>query len=120
MVVQEEKRTDFGTVKIHQSAVASCAMLAAKEVGGVLPVPRTILLKVVSWLTKGRFCQESVKVEFGEHNEIKITISIAVQYGLNIPEVASAVQESIKKTVEKTTGLYLTDVDVKVKGVCQI
>ena len=118
MVMEEEKRTDFGAVKIHKNAIASCACLAAQEVGGVRPVPRTIFLKAIGWIARGKIDPQSVKVEFGSHNDIKITISIAIEYGLNFPDVAAAVQENVKKTVEKTTGLYLTDVDVKVKGIC--
>ena len=116
--MQEDKRTDFGAVKIHNSAIASCAMIAAQEVAGAKPIPRNLLLKALNWISRGKIAPQSVKVEFGSHNDIKITISIAIEYGLNFPDTATAVQENIKKIVEKTTGLYLTDVDVKVRGIC--
>lgn len=117
--MEEEKRTDFGYIKIHRNAIASCAALAAEEIGGVKVVPRTVFYKVLNWITKGRWPSHKagVRVEFGNRNEVGITISIFIEYGLNIPEIASSVQENVKKTVERTTGLYLSDVDVKVKGI---
>jgi uncharacterized alkaline shock family protein YloU len=61
-------------------------------------------------MTKG------VKVEVGE-KEVVIDISVVVDYGVNIPEVSWKVQENVKKTVEKMTGLMVVEVNVYVQGV---
>ena len=50
-------------------------------------------------------------------NEIKITLHVVVEYGVDIPHVAAEVQESVRRNVEKMTGLSLSEVDVNIQGV---
>lgn len=114
---QEEKRTDYGLIKIHKNVIAEIASMAAKEVVGVNRISTDLFTKLLNLLTKGKIIRYPVKIEFRENNEVAICISIVVNYGVNIPEVAGSVQENIKKAVEKMTGLYPTDIHIKVKGV---
>jgi uncharacterized alkaline shock family protein YloU len=44
-------------------------------------------------------------------------VSIIVDYGVDIPRIADEVQENVKRSVEKMTGLVLSEVDVIVEGV---
>ncbi|MDH7479840.1 MAG: Asp23/Gls24 family envelope stress response protein, partial [Syntrophomonadaceae bacterium] len=46
-----------------------------------------------------------------------LDLSIIVEYGERIPEVALKVQEEAKKAVEGMTGLTVTEVNVHVQGV---
>ncbi|MFH0764242.1 MAG: Asp23/Gls24 family envelope stress response protein [Candidatus Omnitrophota bacterium] len=54
-----------------------------------------------------------------KESEVKLTVSIIVEYGIDIPRVADEVQENVKRAVEKMTGLVLAEVDVVVEGVRQ-
>lgn len=117
MAQQEERRTDYGVVKIHKNVIAQIASMAAKEVDGVSRISSNLFTKGLKMLTKGKITRYPVKIEFRENNEVVICISIVVHYGVNIPIVAANVQENIKKTIEKMTGLYPTDIHIKVKGV---
>ena len=117
MSQQEEKRTDYGTVKIHRNVIVQIARVAAVETEGVSRISQDIFSRLLDLATKGKISRHPVKIEFRENNEVVISIGIVVNYGVNIPEVAASVQEKIKKSVEKMTGLYLTDVHIKVKGV---
>ena len=49
--------------------------------------------------------------------EIKLIVSIIVDYDIDIPRVADEVQDSVKDAVEKMTGLVIGEVDVVVEGV---
>ncbi|MDZ7544003.1 Asp23/Gls24 family envelope stress response protein, partial [Clostridium perfringens] len=40
-----------------------------------------------------------------------------VEYGVKIPEVVSAVQENVKKTVEAMTGLKVDSVNINVQSI---
>ena len=44
-------------------------------------------------------------------------VTVAVEYGINIPEVISLVQENVKKTVEAMTGLNVEAVNVNVQNI---
>jgi uncharacterized alkaline shock family protein YloU len=52
-----------------------------------------------------------------KEGEIKLVVSIIVEYGVDIPKIADEVQESVKRAVEKMTGLILSEVNVAVDGV---
>ena len=60
-----------------------------------------------------------VNVETFE-NDVKINISVVVEYGSSIPLVATRVQESVKSAIEKMSGLSLIEVNVNVKEVKSI
>lgn len=117
MMQQEEKRTDYGLIKIHKNVIAEIASMAAKEVDGVSRISMDLFTKAINTLTKGKIARYPAKIDFKENNEVEICVSIIVNYGINIPEVAARVQENIKKAVEKMTGLYPVDIHIKVKGV---
>lgn len=117
MTQQEEKRTDYGVVKIHKRVIAQIATLAAAEVEGVNRISQPIFTKVISVLSAGKIKRFPARIELRENNEVIIAVSIIVNYGVNIPIIAAAVQENIKKAVEKMTGLYPVDIHIKVKGV---
>jgi len=114
---REERGTEYGAVKIHKNVVAQIAGIAAREVDGVSRISYDIWAKIVHALTGGKIKKEPVRIEFKDNNEISITVSIVVTYGVNVPTVAINVQENIKKAVERLTGLYPAGIHVKVKGV---
>lgn len=114
---QDEKRTDYGVVKIHKNVIAQVASLAAREVEGVSRISTSLFTELLRILTRGKVVKYPVKVELRENNEVTLCISIVVNYGVNIPNVAANVQENVKKAIEKMTGLYPADIHIKVKGV---
>lgn len=114
---QEEKRTDYGLIKIHKNVIAQIAATAAREVEGVSRLSSNLFTTALNILSKGKFVRYPLRIEFHEHNEVSLSIGIVVKYGVNIPEVAANVQENIKKVIEKMTGLYPVDIHIKVKGV---
>jgi uncharacterized alkaline shock family protein YloU len=114
---EEEKRTDYGLIKIHKNVIAQISCMAAKEVGGVNRISGNLISRILQAASRGRIVRYPVRIDFKENNEVAICLSIVVNYGVNIPEVAACAQENIKKTVEKMTGLYPADIHIKVKGV---
>lgn len=113
----EEKGTEYGLVKIHRNVVAQVASIAASEVEGVHRLWSSLIMRLLKIATRGKYKKEPIKIEFKENNEVLVVISIIVNYGVNIPNVAMNVQENIKKAIEKTTGLYPVSINVKIKGV---
>lgn len=112
-----EERIDqgIGVIKVSDEVVGTIAGIATTEVEGISGMSGGIgdgiaKLLIGSQMTKG------VKVEVGE-KEVVIDVSVIVDYGVNIPEVSWKVQESVKQTVEKMTGLAVVGVNVYVQGV---
>jgi uncharacterized alkaline shock family protein YloU len=59
----------------------------------------------------------SIKIEIDKNNEINLDVSITVKYGVNIPEIARKVQESIRAAIEKSTDLSLKEINVNVQEI---
>lgn len=114
-VVNEIIVDESNTIRISNEAVATYAGIAVSEVPGVYEMSGgfagiTEVLSGKKNLTKG------IKVDVGEKNA-KIDLSIIVEYGARIPEVAFEIQTRVKKSVETMTGLKVLEVNVHVQGV---
>lgn len=108
-----------GSVSFATEVIATIAGLAATEVEGVASMYggsagfADILSRrgqSAKNLTKG------VKVELAE-GKLSVAVSIIVDYGSPVPEVALSIQENIKKAIETMSGLRVSNVDVHVQGV---
>ncbi len=109
------RTTELGLVKINNDAITTIASTAAMEVRGVCKVGRG-LGKTIYELLMRRVSKKGVKI-YAVENEIRLILYITVEYGVDIPRVADEVQENVKATVERMTGLVVSGIDVIVEGV---
>ena len=107
----------IGIVKISDEGVRVIAEIAADEIQGIVEVPHGVSSNI-SQILKGKKSSsgKSVKVTLEEDKAI-IELNVAVEYGMKIPEIVSAVQENVKKTVEAMTGLKVDKVNVNVQNI---
>ena len=110
-----ERATDLGVVRISNDAISTIASIAAMEVRGVCKMGGGAPRAFIDAFFK-RFSSRGVKIEMKD-GEAKLTVSIIVEYGIDIPRVADEVQENVKRAVEKMAGLVPSEVDVIVEGV---
>lgn len=59
---------------------------------------------------------KGVKVEVGQR-EAAVDVSVIIEYGHRIPEVASAIQQNVKRSIENMTGLTVVEVNVQIHDV---
>lgn len=109
------RTTDLGVVKINNNAITTIASIAAMEVKGVNRIGGGISKTIYELFTR-KDNTKGVRIHATE-NEIRLTIYITVEYGVDISRIADEVQENVKHAVEKMTGLVLSGVDVVVEGV---
>ena len=107
----------IGIVKISDEVVSVIAEIAADEIQGIVEVPHGVSSNI-SQILKGKKSSsgKSVKVTL-EKDKAIIELNVAVEYGMKIPEIVSAVQENVKKTVEAMTGLKVDKVNVNVQNI---
>ena len=104
-----------GSVKIADEVVGMIAALAAAEVEGVHGMAGDVtreLLDKVGVKAAGR----GVKVDV-DGKQVKLFMSIVMEYGYNIPTTCQKVQDKVKTIVENMTGLEVADVSVKISGI---
>ena len=109
---QRDRTTDLGVIRINNDVIAS---IAATEVKGVRRMGGGFGKTLYEMLMK-RTSAKGVRTD-NTDNEIKLTVSVVVDYGVDIPKIADEVQDNVKRSVEKMTGLVLSEVDVVVEGV---
>jgi uncharacterized alkaline shock family protein YloU len=105
----------MGTIRVSDEVVATIAGIAAAEVKGIAGMSGGIANGISTLLT-GSQLTKGVKVEVKEKEAI-INLSVVVDYGTSIPDVAWQVQENVKRAVESMTGLAVSEVNVLVQGV---
>ena len=115
LVVKKDGAANLGAVRIADEVVSIIAGLAATEVDGIAGMSGGIAGGIAEILGRKNF-SKGVRVEVGE-KETAVDLYIIVKYGVRIPDVALAVQESVKSAIETMTGLAVVEVNVHVQGV---
>ena len=113
-IVKEEKN-NLGSIRVADEVVRIIAGLAATEISGVCGMSGGVVGGIAELLGHKNL-SKGVKVEVGE-KETAIDLSIVVDYGSRIPDVAANIQSTVKTTIEKMTGLKVVEVNVNVQGV---
>ena len=106
-----------GTVSFATEVVATIAGLAATEVDGVASMisPSSGLADMFS-RKSNRNLTKGVRIDL-DGNKVTVDITITVDYGSPIPDVARSIQENVKKAIETMSGLDVHSVDVHVTGI---
>ena len=90
-----------GKVVYNAGIVKSIVALAVKEVEGTLPLHNN----------------KNGIVLFLEKDGIYADVSVVVEYGYNVPELAYRIQQSVKQNVENMTKYKVAKVDVHIEDV---
>lgn len=104
------------SVRIADDVVGVIAGIAAMEVDGVAGMAGGFAAEMGERMTGKRNLAKGVKVQMGE-KEVAIDLFIIVEFGVRIPEVATKVQENVKRAVESMTGLECVEINIHVQGV---
>ena len=113
-------QTERGGTRIEDSVVSKVAGIAAQEVEGVRMGGGTsqAIGGILSSVTGGSSGGQSrgVSVEVGEV-EAAVDLTMTVEYGRPIPQVAEAVRRNVINRVENLIGLNVTEVNIEVNDV---
>ena len=114
-VAAEYEKTDIGTIQIAPEVIEVIAGLATIEVDGVAGMSGGFAGGIVELLGRKNL-SKGVKVEVGQR-EAAVDVSIIVEYGNRIPEIASEIQRNVKRSIEMMTGLHVVEVNVHIHDV---
>ncbi|HZK72317.1 MAG TPA: Asp23/Gls24 family envelope stress response protein [Clostridia bacterium] len=102
-------------IKIAAEVIATIAGISASEIEGVSSMSGGIADGIASILGKKNM-GKGVKVDLNE-KDVTIDLSIIVQYGCKIHNVARNVQESVRAAILDMTDLNVLEVNINVLGV---
>jgi uncharacterized alkaline shock family protein YloU len=114
-------RTERGNTTISPAVVSQVAGIAAQEVekvqmGGGAAAAVGGFLQSVSSGGGSASSTRGVSVEVGEE-EATVALTIAVEYGVSIPQITEAVRRNVVNRVENLVGLRVTEVNITVNDV---
>lgn len=104
------RKTDSGTIQIHNAVVATIAALAAQEVQGVVEVWRGA--NPLKWISGNTGVRVSA-----QDQDLRLWLSLVVEYGVDLPSVAAQVQDRVREMIERTTHLTPLEVNVSIHHV---
>jgi len=104
----------LGRISISHEAVAHIVGRVATQAYGVVGMaarnPRERLL------TRDRL-RQGIAVGGSAEEGVTIELSVVVEYGLNLAEVASTLRNRVRYEVERLTGLRVAEVEVRIQDV---
>jgi len=106
---------EYGKTVIANEVVAIIAGVAASEVPGVASMSSGIVDDITTSLGM-KSSKRGVKVDIAE-DTVNISISIVVNYGVRIPDVAQNIRKKVIEAVETMTGLTVSAVNIFVQGI---
>ncbi len=106
---------NLGSLKVTDDVIAIIAGLATVEVEGVYSMSGGLTGGIAEVLGIKNL-SKGIKVETKE-DVIYINIYIIAEFGARIPEVAWNIQEKVKKTVERMTGMRVMEANIHVQSV---
>ena len=112
----EPLSSELGSTTIADAVVTKIASIAAREVGGVHDLGGGTA-RTIGGITRsvgiGDERMQGVAVEVGER-EAAVDLTVVVEYGESIPEIAKTLRENITRRIEGMTGLTVTEVNIAV------
>lgn len=108
-------KDSIGEINIPSEVLAAIISRIVSNISGVISLAQT---------PKGGFgtllgvkeIEEGVKVDLAEDKAITTYISVIVEHGSIIIDLAKKIQSVVKNEIEEKTGLFVKSVDVNVMG----
>jgi uncharacterized alkaline shock family protein YloU len=110
-----KKEVNQDKIRIADEVIMTIAGIAASQVENVTSMSGGIGDGIAGILGRKNL-GKGVKVEAGE-KEVAIDLSVVVEYGCKIHEVAKAIQAKVRNAVESMTGMKVVEANVNVVGV---
>src|SRR5687768_17917790 len=104
-----------GKVEISRAAIASIAHGALMEAYGVVGMAPSGLRGNLAFYLGQDDPRRGIAVEV-QNEQITITLSVILEYGVRISEVAQNVKELVKFAVERALGMPVAAVNIYVQG----
>ncbi len=115
------KETKLGYISIDDNVIATVAGLAAIECYGIVGMAALNVADGLFGLLKKENLTRGINISYNTNEEfcntIKIELHVIVSYGTNIAAIGDTLIETVKYSVENSTGLNVTKVDVFVEGI---
>ena len=110
-----EHGNQYAQIKIHEGAIATIVRKAACSVPGVTRITGNSFVDNIAEIVGSKKIQDrSIQIAMN-NSSVAVELSINIQYGVQLPAVAAAVQDAVSREIKAITGLNVTKVNVIVR-----
>lgn len=107
-----------GVIKVSDEVIRSIIHICSQEVEGVVCVSEEGFINGAIKMLRSTDFPKGIRIGSGEDEQQKrVDVSIQVEYGSAIPQVAAVLQNKVKHQVERITGIQIEEVNIHVDGV---
>ena len=119
-----ENQNEQGTVKLHESVIATVVKNTTCSINGVIRLAGGSLSDSIAGLlggsTRKKGTDGAVKIELSDDGAAVVEVNVITAYGENIPDLALQIQTTIIDEVKKITGVDVSQINVCVQGIEEI
>lgn len=108
-------KTEIGTIQLAPEVVEVIAGIAAAEVRGVAGMSGGFAGGIAELIGRKNYTK-GVNVQING-SEAAVDVSVVVEYGFRIPELAEDIQSNVKNAIESMTGITVTSVNIHIHDV---
>jgi len=113
--MRQDNTVDLGVVQIHKKVIGDIAAASIKEIPGVQLASFGIIGSIAEAF--GYKNCPSVSVTVDKDQQVSLEIRVIIDYGINIPSVASQIQDVIQRSVEDAVDINLKEINVNIQAV---
>ena len=110
-------QTELGTIQIVPDVFTTISGMAANNCFGVKGMVSRSMSDGIVYLLRKDSLSKGVKVSFPPDGTVSVKLHIAVEHGVNIPEVSRSIISEVRYNVEKATGISVSHVEVCVDSI---
>jgi len=109
-----EEENEGGCIKISESVIAAVVRKYTLEVDGVIRFAPQGIGGALAGMVGKRNYESNMVVEMDDASA-RISVTLVMEFGVRIPDVAQMVQDVIRNKVEELTGKHVSRVNVIVQ-----
>ncbi len=111
---KSDAEDDEGAIRISENVITAVVRKYVLEVKGVIRFASSSLVGGLAEMIGRKSRESSVAVEL-DGDSVDISVTLILEFGVKIPEVAALVQDVIRTRVEEITGKHVGKVNVIVQ-----
>lgn len=105
-----------GSIQISEDVVASVAAMAVLELDGVCGLSANLGVDLAEMLGKKNLAK-GIRISTNKDGLLNIECNVVANFGQSVFDLAKAVQEAVKTSVESVTALKIDKINVNVSGI---
>ena len=110
----EDNGDETNSLRISENVIAAVVRKYTLEIEGVVRFASSSLVGGIAEMIGRKSHESSIVVDI-DNDSVNISVTLVLQFGVRIPDVAAVVQEVLRLRVEEITGKRVGKVDVLIQ-----